>query len=259
MAKKGTITSEKFITPIFRVSYPNLDKPRRATNSKGEPTGDPKYGLSAIWDPKKMSKPDQKRWKQMLAAFDDVSERAFGVEFDELGQGKFKNVKTGLRDGIEKDGSEGYGKGTKFASITTKSRPGVTKRLKDGSFEEVEVEDIAELIYPGCYARAKVNLFSYDNEGKGIGMSLTSVMYVGEGDRLDTRTDPTEDFEEVEDDWDEDDDEDDRKSKKKSKKSKKSKDDDDEDEDEDDDEDDRKSKKKRKSRYEDDDDDEDED
>lgn len=278
MAKKSSgplYRSPTLITPKFRGSYVSVFKPQPGMNGGAE-----KYQLSAIFEPKKYKGKDAKRWKAILAELDKATQAGFGVDWEELGEGKFRNHKTGLRDGVEKDGSDGYGKGKMFANLTTTRKPSVGILNDEGEIEEISREaDNMEEIYSGAYYRATVTIMAYSNDGKGISFGLNSLLKVEDGEPLGgSGGNVMSDFEdEVESEMDDEDDDAPRDKKSKKKKSKKSRDDDDEDEDdededdedEDEDEDDeprgkksksKKSKKsKKKSRYDDEDEDEDED
>lgn len=172
---------KKYLTPVFRVSFPALFK---AESFEG---GAPKYGVSAIWEPAKFTESEKKLWQAIGAAMDEESKRAFKMALKELPG----NYKKGIRDGKEKQ-LEGYGEGKRFASLTTKMRPGVVdlEKVKIGPEEGND-----DRIYPGCYARATVTVYSYDNKGKGIALGLMNFQFVKDGERLDNRTEAAADFE----------------------------------------------------------------
>ncbi len=171
-----------YVTPVFRLSFPHLFEAQSFDD------GPEKFGLSAVWNPSKFSDKDKKRWKAIKAALDVESKSRFKKAFKDLPS----NFKKGLRDGAEKADLEGYGDGTIFANVTTKMRPGVIDASKSRiGPEEGNTDDI----YPGCYCRATVTVYSYDNKGKGLALGLMNVQKVADGDRLDSRTDAEEDFE----------------------------------------------------------------
>lgn len=173
---------KRYQTPVFRVSFPELAEAKAYNN------GEPKFGLSAVWTPSKFTDKEKELWKAIGAALDAESKERFKMPFKDLPA----NIKRGIRDGAEKADMEGYGAGTKFASLTTKMRPGVIDKDKT----TIPVEGLKEAIYPGCYCRATVTVYSYDrNGGKGIALGLMNVQKVADGGRLDSRTDAAEDFE----------------------------------------------------------------
>ncbi len=185
---------KRYLTPVFRLSFPALFE---AESYDGGP---PKYGCSAVWNPSKFSDKDKKLWKAIKAAMDQASMERFKKKIADLPA----NFKVGLRDGAEKADLEGYGEGTQFANLTTKMRPGVIDKSKAKIGPE---EGNAEEIYPGCYCRATVTVYSYDNKGKGVALGLMNVQKVADGERLDSRTDAEDDFDEdLDDAWLEEDD-----------------------------------------------------
>jgi hypothetical protein len=183
----------KLITPPFRLSFPNLFVARKASD---DPGAKPKYGCSAIWTPAKFTDRDKKLWNAILADLDRVSREAFKKAWKDLDPSTFKK---GLRDGAAKDGLEGYGQGTRFANLTSNQRPGVI----DIDRSDISPEDgNTDLIYPGCYCRATVNVYSFDTKGKGVALGLRNIQKVKDGARLDSRTAATDDFDEdVDSSW----------------------------------------------------------
>ena len=81
------------------------------------------------------------------------------------------NYKKGVRDGAEKEDTEGYGPGKKFASLTSKMRPGVV----DISGIDISPEDgNADEVYSGAYYQATVTVYSYDNKNKASRSAFTT-------------------------------------------------------------------------------------
>lgn len=182
----------RYKTPPFRLSFPALFE---AQSFDG---GAPKYGCSAVWTPDKFTDKDKVLWASILKAMDDASLAKFKKKVKDLPD----NIKKGLRDGSEKADMAGYGAGTKFASITTKMKPGAV--LLDGT------PGTAEDFFPGCWCRATVTVYTYDNKGKGVAIGLMNIQKIKDGERLDSRTDAAADFEgdEVDSAWLEDGDDD---------------------------------------------------
>lgn len=180
---------KKVVTPVFRLSFPHVFE---ADSYDGGP---PKFGLAAVWNPKKFTKGDKKKWKALMVLVNEKSKEAFKVPWKDLPA----NIKRGIRDGAEKADLEGYGVGTRFANITSKMRPGVVDVNKNTISPE---EGNSEEIYPGCYCRATVTVYSYDNKGKGVSLGLQNLQKIADGPRLDSRTDASEDFEDdVDEEW----------------------------------------------------------
>ncbi|MET3995865.1 hypothetical protein ABID65_007537 [Bradyrhizobium sp. S3.9.2] len=182
--------STRFTTPVFRMSFPNLYVARK---SGDDPDAKPKFGLSAIWTPANFTPREKELWLKIMKELDAISRKDFGSPWKELPD----NVRRGVRDGCAKSGLEGYGKGTRFANLTTQSRPGVITKDKEDIGPE---HGNAELIYPGCYCRATVNVYSFGlkkgSKGKGVALGLFNVQKVKDGERLDNRTAAKDDFDE---------------------------------------------------------------
>lgn len=184
---------KKLVTPVFRASFPNLFE---AKGMPGQANSVPKYSVSAVFEPAKFNEADKKRWKAILEMIDEATLEKFKKKAKDLPA----NYKQAIRDGSEKAELAGYGEGKKFANLTTKMRPGVV----DSSGQDMASDDI----YPGCYMRATVSAYAYDqNGGRGVALGLQNVRFVRDGERLDARTDASEDFKDVEDDRDEEGDE----------------------------------------------------
>lgn len=181
---------KRYLTPVFRLSFPSLFE-KSAMDEKSKA----KYGLTAVWTPAKFSEADKKRWRTILGALDAESKLRFKKAWKDLPA----NFKPGIRDGAEKADLLGFGEGTKFASVTSMMRPGVVDKDRDPISSE-EPHSNADEIYPGCYCRATVTVYSYDNKGKGVALGLMNVQKIADGERLDSRTDAADDFEEGIDD-----------------------------------------------------------
>ena len=184
-------TSSKLMTPVFRVSFPAVFE---ASSYEG---GTPKFSVCAVWEPAKFTERDKLLWDAILAAADTVSVDKFKRKLATL-PGNFKKP---IRDGEEKAGMTGFGAGMVFSNLSSKMRPGLIGL--DGT-PITNPEDF----YPGCYARATISCYGYDNVGKGVAFGLQNLQKIKDGERLDNRTDPTVDFggAAVEDAWLEEDD-----------------------------------------------------
>jgi hypothetical protein len=164
-------------TPVFRVSFPNVFIPGSFDN------GPPKYGVTMLFTPADFTDAEKKLWKDILAALDDASMAKFKKHWKDLGD----NFKKGLRKGEEKEGLDGYGPGVVFANATSKMKPGLVDRDKNPILNQ-------EQFYPGCYARATITVFAFDNKGKGVSFGLNNLQKVRDGESFSARVDAAEDF-----------------------------------------------------------------
>jgi hypothetical protein len=176
---------DKVTTPVFRLSFPQL------MEAKGYDGGEPKFSLSAVFDPSRFTAREKEQWAAMEALADKASQERFKKNLKDL-PGNFKKP---FRDGAEKADLAGYGEGTVFCNLSSKMRPGVIDKNRNNITD-------ADEVYPGCYCRATITAYSYDNKGKGVAFGLQNVMKVADGERLDSRTDAQDDFDS---DYDDDD------------------------------------------------------
>lgn len=167
----------KVVTPVFRVSFPVLFE------AKSFDGGAAKFSVSAVWDPSRFTAKEKQLWDEMVGLADAVSMDRFKKKMNDL-PGNFKKA---IRDGAEKADLAGYGEGLLFANLSSKMRPGIIDRDRTPITE-------ADEVYPGCYARATITAYSYDNKGKGVAFGLQNIQKIADGERLDSRTDAAEDF-----------------------------------------------------------------
>lgn len=179
---------KRYKTPIFRISFPVLFEPE---SYEGGPT---KYSCAAVWTPDDFTDREKILWKEIMGGINTACKGRFKKGLKELraANADGANFKLVPRDGKSKADLEGYGEGTLFANLSTKMRPGVINRKKEKISPE---EGNAEEMYPGCYCRATITVYTYDNKGKGVSLGLMNIQKVRDGERLDSRTDANEDFE----------------------------------------------------------------
>jgi hypothetical protein len=172
------------ITPEFRVSYANV-----FAAVKNDLNGKMEYSVVAIF-PKGAD----------LAPLKAAAEKAIA---EKLGPDKAKwpaNLRHPFRKCKErwqtKDGKEvipaGYEDGeATFITLKSTQRPGVV---------DASVTDIIDTVgfYSGCYARASVRAFYYDQKGnKGVSFGLQNIQKTRDGDPLGGRARPSDEFEAV--------------------------------------------------------------
>ena len=176
----------KLVTPVFRVSFPSVFE---ASSYEG---GTPKYSVCAVWEPAKFTSREKALWTAIQNLADDVAVERFKKKLATL-PGNFKKP---FRDGDEKADLTGFGPGKIFSNLSSKQRPGIV--LLDGT-PMMSADDF----YPGCYARATITVYAYDNVGKGVAIGLQNLQKIKDGERLDNRTDPNADFDgaELDDAW----------------------------------------------------------
>jgi hypothetical protein len=163
------------ITTQVRFSYLNAFEP------KATPSGDLKYSVSIL-----IPKGDEAGIKAIHSAINDAAQK--GVDNNKFTQAQLKGIRLPIRDGdVEfEEGNRGpeY-KGCFFINATSKNKPGCVKAQKDS--KPVPIFDPDDF-YSGCYGRADVNFFPYNQAGnRGVGVGLNNLMMIKEGERLDGR------------------------------------------------------------------------
>lgn len=168
--------SDNVHTPEFRVSFPNVFRP---TTPKNAQNAEPKYSMAMLF-PKGS---DLTKLKEAAKAA--IVER-FGTD-----QAKWpKNLKSPFRDQGDFD-YEGYEAGASMIRATSKQKPGLVDKNVQPIIEESD-------FYAGCYARATVRAFYYDQAGnKGVSFGLQNIQKTRDGESLGGRSRPEEEFEAV--------------------------------------------------------------
>lgn len=93
----------------------------------------------------------------------------------------------------------GYPEGSTFIRVTSDNKPGVVSRIPDADGKPTRIED-PNAVYAGCIVNATVTAGWYDVDGsKGVTFYLNNVQLVGDGPRLDSRTNAADEFDADED------------------------------------------------------------
>lgn len=143
-----------------RLSFPALFE------KKAFKDGKPKFSAVFLLDKKLCAK----TIKEIEAGIAFVKDAKWGKKVVKL-------LGTALRDGSEKEETDGYGEGVMFVSATNEKRVPIVNR------------DLTPLVeddgkpYPGCYVNATIRLWAQDNEfGKRINAALRAVQFVKDGE-----------------------------------------------------------------------------
>ena len=166
---------EKVVTPPFRVSFPAVFEKRGFEGSEA------KYSLTAVFDPAAFGRSEAATFKRMVAIAEAAAQDKFRKAHTD------PSLRNPFRDGTEKSHLEGFGEGLVFCTLSTKMRPGVIGRDMQPIMDEAD-------FYAGCYARATITAYPYDNVSKGVGFGLHNVQKLGDGENLTGRMSPEEDF-----------------------------------------------------------------
>lgn len=175
--KKMDISKKKVLTPKFRVSYPHLFEAHAFKDQEA------KYSLTMLFD----RATDLKELKR--AVHNAIAEK-YGPD-----KSDWPELRLPFRNGDKKKDQEGY-EGKIFVRATSKKKPGVIDQKKN------RIED-EEGLYAGCYARATLIAFCYENSGnEGVSFALQNVQKVGDGKAFSGRKAAEDEFDEVEDESD---------------------------------------------------------
>jgi hypothetical protein len=167
------------ITPEFRASYPNLIEPR-----KNDLNGKMEYSVVAVFAPGA----DLSALNKSIA---DLLTEKFGAD-----KAKWpKPMRNPIRknEEKEKDGKlpEGYEAGGHFITLKATQRPG----LVDSNVQPI-ID--ATQFFAGCYARAQVNPYYYEQKGnRGVSFGLNNVQKLRDGPALGNRMKAEDAFEPV--------------------------------------------------------------
>lgn len=163
-------------TPPFRISFPNAFRPSSFNG------GEAKYSIVMLFYPEKFTDQHKVLWKDMGRIVNEAVLEKFKKLLKDI-----PNSKSPFRKGEEKAHLDGYGPGCIFSTASSKQQPGVVDRNKQDIFEKD--------LYPGCWARASVTAYAYDQKGnKGAAFGLHNVQKLGEGENFSGRMAASEDF-----------------------------------------------------------------
>ena len=170
---KNTPSVELFLNDC-RLSFPHLWKPHQF-----DERAEPQYSVT------------------LLFKDGDANHRALSAGIKRLiadmwPNGKPPGLKHCLRNGVEKEGMDGYGAGVMFISANNDNRFTVIDQLRRPL---VEADGKP---YAGCYVNAKVRLWAQDNKwGKRVNAQCLGVQFFRDGDSFGggARVASPEDFE----------------------------------------------------------------
>lgn len=165
-------TNEKIMTPEFRAAFANVLTPTK--NQQGKEI----YEITMLF-------PKNADISKLKKAEKDAATKTWGADRDKWPE----NVKSPFRDG-DKKGYDGY-EGHVFVRASSKFKPGIVDQ---------NCEDIisAEEFYSGCYARATIRAFTYDQQGnRGVSFNLFNIQKLRDGEKFSGGGNAADDFEPV--------------------------------------------------------------
>lgn len=175
------------LTPVFRVSYPAVFKPRLNKLS-----GKMEYSVEALFDLKTDLSALQKAEEEALV-------KKFGADkalWPKKLHRPFKDQGTKTK---EVDGKtvlpDFYTPGAVYLSLKSDKQPGLVNQKKEDILDDKE-------FYAGCYARAYVDVYAYKHASGncGVNFSLQHLQKVKEGEPLGNRVKVEDAFTPIDDD-----------------------------------------------------------
>lgn len=176
MTRKDRALSKNYrvVTGKVRFSYVNVFAP--IAQEDGKPA---KYSVALI-----IPKTDKKTIHAINTAVANCKKENLHVWDGELP----RKLKGGLRDGDKEKNDPAY-EGCMFINATSTARPGVV---------DANCEDITKPseFYSGCYGRAAITFYAYNNAPhmQGIGCTLNNVQKLEDGEKLGGFSSPVDDF-----------------------------------------------------------------
>lgn len=177
----------RLLTPPFRVSFPQVFE--KASFNDGKP----RFSVTGLFYPKTFSDKDKEKWRAILKRLDEVAVEAFKKPMKELP----RDFKLPFHKGDEKT-YEGYGDPEmRFCTMAnSKRRP----QIIDRQGNPITIEN-AELFYAGCWARASVNPYAFNNIGKGLALGLGNIKKLKDDKSFEGFTSADDDFGSEEEDF----------------------------------------------------------
>ena len=173
--------SSRLLTPPFRVSFPSVFEKASYNN------GTPRFSLVGLFYPKTFTEKDKAKWQAILTAINAVSIESFKKPMKDLDRGVYKLP---FHKGDEKD-YEGYGDpDMRYCTMSnSKRRP----QILDIKGNPISAEN-AEEFYAGCWARASVNPYAFNNIGKGLALGLGNIQKLKDDKSFEGFTSAEDDF-----------------------------------------------------------------
>ncbi len=166
-------------TAAVRVQFPHFFDPYTPPKRKNDPTYVPKYEGVLLFDMSNETQMASLKELKGLAA--DATRRKWGDETPDPLRSPFRDADK------EKKTYDGYA-GHIFVRVATKFEPKIINLAKERITDPTQ-------IYAGCWIRARVHAWAYDNESDGINIGLGNVLFVKDDEAFSGGgSDPTEDF-----------------------------------------------------------------
>lgn len=178
---QGAKKSSRLLTPPFRVSFPSVFEKASYNN------GTPRFSIVGLFYPKQFTDDDKLKWGAIRKQLDVVSIEGFKKPMKDLDRGIYKIP---FHKGDEKD-YQGYGDPNMvyYTMANSKRRPQIINVNGDPINS-----DNSEEFYAGCWARASVNPYWFNNIGKGLAIGLGNLQKIKDDESFEGFTSAEDDF-----------------------------------------------------------------
>lgn len=178
-----------YLTPVGRASFPILVEPKRIGKNP-KPDATPKYQLTVLLD----------KAAQATDDFKDLEQAVEKAIADKWGANRPRKVKSPFLtiDDLLNKVPAGYTEDHVFIRLNSTVPVGIVVKQPDGTLRRLDnANDINKEIYAGCDVKASVNVYAWQHEdgGAGVSLGLANVMKVGENEPFGaTNADAADDF-----------------------------------------------------------------
>jgi hypothetical protein len=170
------------ITPKAILSYPRLFVAEK--QDPDDPNEKAKFSCALVF-------PKNTDLKELKQAALEAAREKWGAKADAMIRGEK------LRMPFRTDSTDkGYPEGSIFTNVRTTKRPGIVSIYPDpNTGKPLPIVDEEEM-YPGVVVRASLAVYAYDVKGnRGVSFALNNLQKVADGERLDGRMAPEDEFE----------------------------------------------------------------
>jgi hypothetical protein len=181
-ATASTSKGSRLLTPKFRVSFPQVFEKASYNN------GTPRYSLTGLFFPKTFTEADKAKWDAIKKKLGEVCVEFFKKDIKTMKEDR--SFKIPFHKGNEKE-YQGYGDPDMifFSMANSKRRPAIV----DVKGNPITAEN-SEEFYAGCWARASVNPYAFNNIGKGLAIGLGNLQKLGDDESFEGFTSAEDDF-----------------------------------------------------------------
>lgn len=171
--------ASKLHTPEGIAAYVQLHTPKQRTDRKGQPQGEPKYGLALFF-------PEDTDLDEMIGVAEAKAREAFGPKWEDMkNKGK---INWPFQDTADIDEpSPPFDQPGTVVNFKTAEKPGIVDADAEPVMDKSDV-------YSGMKARVSTRCFSYDNESKGVSFALINVQKLDDGERMSGNPSAEDDF-----------------------------------------------------------------